>query len=372
MKIIQVITQGHELYGAQKHVLDLSEKLKDDGHQILVIVGSKGNMTNELDLRGISFYELKFLKRNINIYYDIVAFYKLIILFKEFKPDLVASHSSKAGILVRLVCFLYKIPNVFTVHGWSFEEGINTYSRFFFLQVERLMGLISNKIICVSHSSKSYAIKKGVANQSKIEVIYNGINDLNKRNEPIINKEDVRTGLNKRLVMVAGFRPQKDYFTLIMSLKNIVDFEWEAYFIGDGPLLNEMKELVVSLNLENRIIFTGAINNVHAFLESSKIMVLSTNWEGLPLSILEGMSFNLPIIATNLDGIKEEVIAGYNGILVGRKNISELSNALRYLLSNEELRIQMGNNSRKLFLEKFTIENMYLETFKVYSKIATK
>ena len=367
MRVIQVITMGSDLYGAQRHVLDLCTWLNSEGHEVLLLVGSVGKLTDELGSLGVRYIEIKNLKRRINPFNDFLVCIKLILLIRKFRPDLVASHSSKAGILTRLASFICGVPNVFTAHGWSFADGVDKYSSYFYLQIERLMGCISNKVICVSESDRDLAIKKKVAHISKLELVYNGVRDLYKVH--LNNKHIIRQKSFIRIIMVAGFRPQKDYETLVLALAEIKDLPWEAYFIGDGVLIDETKDFVEKFKLTKRIVFTGAIDNVEDYLESADIMVLSTNWEGLPLSIIEGMAYYLPIVASDLDGIKEQVENEVNGFIFYRRNFVDLSLALKRLILDENLRVTMGKNSRKRYLSKFTLDTMCENTFKVYSNL---
>lgn len=366
MKVLQIITLGHELYGAQKHVLELSEMLSQDNHEVVVVVGTEGALTEQLKEKSINYILLESLKREINLFYDFKCIYDLTKIYNKFRPDIVATHSSKAGIVGRIAAWLCGIPNTFTAHGWSFEEGIPEPSRTLFFWIEKLVGKISTKVIAVAELEREYALKKKVIEANKIEVVHYGTKDNYISSRKVISiSEKVK---KFTITMVAGFRPQKDHRTLIEALYELRHLDWCVYFLGDGPLEDEIKEYVKSLGFAEKFHFEGAVSNVDFYLYKTDLMVLSTNWEGLPISIIEGLSFYLPVIATDVAGVKEEVIDGFNGFTFKRGDWNKLKEDILTLFNNIEKREKFSKNSRKLFEEKFTLNMMYSKTLNIYIK----
>jgi glycosyltransferase involved in cell wall biosynthesis len=366
MKVLQVITLFDSIYGAQKHVLDLSEGLKKRGHDVKILTGRKGIISQIAKSKHIDVIEFKSLKHNINLISDIVFLFTFIVFVIKEKPDYIHSHSSKAGILVRIVCFILNVPNCFTAHGWSFEDGIPFIRRNFYRIIETIVGFISFKVVAVSEYGKKYALDLKILNTNKIEVIPYGIN--NNDYVPNIKNYNDRTIV---FIMVAGFREQKDHETLFKALKNINSFDWIIYFLGDGPNEIFFKKLSIDYGIESKCIFVGAVLDTSEYYKKSDIKILSTNWEGLPISILESLSYGLPVIATNVGGINEEVIDKWNGFLFKKKSVEELQFSLEKLLINRKIINELSINSRKLFEEKYTfelmidkIENLYYATDK--------
>lgn len=365
MKILQVITIGHELYGAQKHVLDLCVLLKKNGHEVMVATGTAGTLTDLLDEESIPFKIFTSLVHPINPGKDVKFVKDLISFLKTYQPDLVASHSSKAGLLSRIACRRAKMPNTFTSHGWSFEGGIPFVKRMVFLTAERAAGRISDGIITVAEAGREYGLQKKVAKAAKIVTIHNGVEDIAGQYEKVKNDRFTIT-------MVAGLRPQKDHFTLIEALGKVKHLDWEVFFLGDGPLMEVLSEKTTALDLTDRIHFKGAVSNVGDYLCRSHLLTLITNWEGFPISILEGLSFGLPILATDVAGVKEQVIDDYNGITVPPKDIDAVANALELMMKSPEKLAEMGRNSRELFEQRFTREAMYKKTVALYYNLINK
>ncbi len=363
MRIIQVITIGHELYGAQKHVLDLSQALAKHGHKVLVVVGSLGRLSEELEKAGVAVKHIPSLQRSINPKTDWRCLSQLRQCFAQFKPDLVASHSTKAGILARVACYLDSIPNTFTAHGWSFESGVPFLRRNAFRLIEKFVGMLSCKIITCSEIGKEFALDAGVGTPQKIQPIHYGVDDLGK--DFPRNKQNVFT-----MTMVAGFREQKDHTTFLNALAKLKHLDWQVFLLGEGSLLPDAKQLVKDNHLENRIFFEGAVSDVPRYLSMTDLQVLITNWEGLPISILEGLSFSLPSLASDVSGVREEVIHDYNGLTVPQADVDATAAAIETLISNPDRLADYSNAARALFEKNFTFEAMFSKTLALYEELA--
>jgi glycosyltransferase involved in cell wall biosynthesis len=170
--------------------------------------------------------------------------------------------------------------------------------------------------------------------------------------------------------MVARFDYPKKQSDLIRSLEKIKHLSWSMEFVGDGPLLENAKELVDRFDLRGRVSFSGVRNDVANRLAASDIFVLLSKWEGLPLTILEAMRSGLPVIASNVGGVSETIVEGKTGYLVKRDNSTELINALTKLLSSPELRGSMGREGKIKFQKEFTFDNMLNQTMNVYDSVA--
>ncbi|MEY0174298.1 glycosyltransferase family 4 protein [Providencia rettgeri] len=365
MKIVYVITKADEIGGAQTHVKDLAILFKNDGHDVTVIVGEEGIFTKQLRENAITTIILSELQRNISIFKDLYCTIKLRKLIKSINPDIVTLHSSKAGIIGRLSLMFTSIPVVFTAHGWAFTDGIPAHKKYIFIFIEKIFSYLADKIITVSNKDKELAIKYRVSTPSQQVVIHNGISD-------ILLEECKQSKLatdNIQLISVARFSKQKDHITLFHALKEMHNQNWHLTLVGKGPLLNQMINLANVLGLTDNISFLGEREDVKDLLRISDIFVLSTNWEGLPISIIEAMSVKLPIISTDVGGVNELVSDEVNGYLIDPKNISQLAKKIDFLILNEEKREQFGLNSRNLFLEKFNINSMYIKTKNTYEVI---
>lgn len=361
MKIVEIITKSEPIGGAQMVLFNLVSNLKEE-HEIYVIVGDEGRLSRDLKRIGVNCIILNSLKREISPLSDIRAYRSLKKIIKDLKPDIVATHSSKAGYLGRLVCSKLGIPNVFTAHGWAFTNGVPFQKRMVYLILEKFIGHFSDHIITVSEYDMKIGLKYKIVSPTKVETIHNGTPDF--RNENIFKYDG-----QFRAVMVARFQDQKDHLTLFKALKRLKHLPILVDLIGDGPRQKEFEILAHKWEIGNKVNFLGSKDDVATFLNRSDIFILISNYEGLPLSICEAMSCALPIVASDVGGVNEMINDGVNGYLIPKGNDELLSDKLSYLISNPELVYRMGLESRKTFEEKFSIQKMVSATNKYYRKV---
>lgn len=359
MRLVQIITSGAAMYGAQKILLDLVTRLHEDGDEVLVVVGVPGDLTDRLEAAGIAWTHLPELQRAPSPLTDLRALRKLDRMLREFGPDLVASHSSKAGFLARLVCYWRGIPNVYTAHGWPFEEGVPGPQRWFFRNLEWLVGRFSDSVVTLSPRGRDLALRYGVVPAGRLEMIPTGCPDLGARY--VRDPQEVFT-----ISMVAEFRPQKDHPSLIEALGGLRDRTWRLLLLGDGPRLEEMKALAVSAGIADRTEFLGRVQDVGAYLARTDLLVLATWWEGLPVSIMEGLSFGLPVVASDVSGVREQVVDDGNGLVVPPGDVPALREALRLMLDEPARVARYAARARPHYLEHYGMERPYAATRALY------
>ena len=359
MKIVQLITHMHEVGGAQVHVRDLSTRLVQDGHHISILYGAEKKLADELYVNEIEYIPMKYLIRNMNLIKDFLAFVEMRKSLKQMNPDIVAIHSSKAGILGRLACWSLRIPFVFTAHGWAFTEGVGKNKQFFYRKVEKWIGKITKKVITVCDYDRILALQQQVLASSKLETIHNGVMDQNNPSNQLASNGMVK------ILMVARFDIPKKHLELLEALSFMKELNWHMIFAGDGSLKERCAQYVQEHNMGHKVTFLGNHTNVSELLMDSDIFVLTSSWEGLPLSILEAMSHGLPIVASNVGGIREAVRNSENGFLI-HHNLPEL---LSILIENPMLRKKMGRKSREIYEISFTFERMYHKTFLTYKNL---
>ena len=351
MKILQIITLSEPIGGAQMVLFNNTQAMVENGHDVHIVVGNEGALTERLKSLNVKTTRIPFLQRSISIRQDFKCFRALKKLLKEQQPDIVISHSSKAGILTRLACKSTHIRNIFTVHGWSFTPGVKGIKRYFYLSLEKLMGRFTDHIITVSKFDYELGEKYKIVKPHKMRVIYNGSPDLKAE-----SKEKKAKPLS--ILMTARFSYQKDHTTLFKALKLLKEEELHVDLVGGGELYDMYKSLAKEMNIEHMITFHGETNQIPKFLNAADIFVLTSRFEGLPLSICEAMSVGLPILASDVGGVSEMVTDGHNGFLLPVENHRLLAKKLKTLIENPSLVKALGSNSRKTFLDKFSIQQM--------------
>jgi glycosyltransferase involved in cell wall biosynthesis len=358
MNILFIITRADAIGGAQVHVKDLAVALQKDRHKVLVLTGEKGIYNEDLKQLGVESVACECLKKQINPIADGKSLRYILNIIDLFKPDLIAAHSSKTGILGRLASQITKVPCVFTAHGWSFTTGIPEPGRTIYLWLEKSTAFLADKIICVSEYDRQIGLKAGM-NSQKLLTIHNGMEDIAvelrakpEQSQPMI-----------KVAMVARFDRQKDHATLVEAFK---DLNAELILVGDGPSLDKTRQRVQQLGISDRVSFLGFRQDVAEILAEVQIYALISHWEGLPCTIIEAMRAGLPVIASDVGGVKEIVIDRQTGYVVPRSDVFTLRQKLEYLIDNPQARISMGIMGRQKYESQLTFRHMYDRTLIAY------
>lgn len=359
MRVLYLITRS-EPGGAQVHLLELLRGFRDRA-ELHVAVGKDEDsfLVEAAEALGVRVHILEHLVWPLHPVKDLAALVEILRLIRKLQPHLLHAHSSKAGILGRVAARITGVKSLFTAHGWAFTEGVHASRRALALSLEWIAGRLGNGVICVSQKDLELARDYRIASPSKRWVVWNGIPDTPYRAEPLRNPP--------KLVMVARFSPQKDHSVLLKALAEVKERPWTMELIGDGPLLPQVQALAAELGLGERVRFLGRRLDVDVLLAQAQIFVLTSNWEGLPLSILEAMRAGLPVIASNVGGVPEAVEEGVNGFLVPRGDVLTLSERLAGLMENPDLRGAMGQASRLRYEQYFSVEGMLEKAWSIYA-----
>jgi glycosyltransferase involved in cell wall biosynthesis len=292
---------------------------------------------------------------------DLKAFWEIWRWLGTIRPAILHAHSSKAGGLGRCAAALRGVRTVFTAHGWAFTEGVPLAQKSVMLPAEWFAARITDAIVTVSDVDKDLAARYRVRPRGNVVTIHNGIEADAPQSAP-------ETNGTVNLVCVARFSPQKSQALLVRALQG-VDEPWQLSFVGEGPLEDEVRRLASDRGIDHRVDFLGARDDVGSLLAHSHIFVLPSNWEGFPLTILEAMRAGLPVVASDVGGVREAVIDGVTGYLIPRDDAQALAERLRQLICDRDLRTLLGQRARAVFLSEFVDEKMFAKVQEVYSSL---
>ncbi|HXG28352.1 MAG TPA: glycosyltransferase, partial [Nevskiales bacterium] len=230
MRVALVITRGDDVGGANVHVRDLALGLRDDGHTVCVLAGGEGVFADMLRALDIPVVVLPHLGRALRPWQDLRAFFEILRALRDFRPDIVSTHSSKAGWLGRLAARLLGLPSVFTAHGWAFSDGVPLLPRRVYRLAEKLAAAIGDHVIAVSEYDRRLALDLRVTRPGRITTVHNGIPTLPQTQGADCMRQP------PTLLMVARFAPQKDHATLLRALESLPPaLDWRLRLVGDGP-----------------------------------------------------------------------------------------------------------------------------------------
>lgn len=322
MKVLHVIT-SLVTAGAEHLLVDLLPLLRDKGVNVEICVfnGTRFPFYEQLEQTGIKIH--KFGVKDD--YYNPLHIYRLGQLMKGF--DIVHTHNTSPQLFAALASRLVKTKLITTEHNTSNRRRNKSWLR----PIDKWMYKQYDTIICISDQAKTNLTTYLPELADKICTIYNGIAIHDYRAQCDSGTKSQNDEI--LITMVAAFREQKDQKTLIRAIA-ILPSNYKLRLVGTGDLdlITQCKELANSLNLANRIDFMGMRSDVPALLASSDIIVLSSHYEGLSLSSLEGMASGRPFIASDVDGL-HEIVDGY-GVLVPHGDPQAMADAIKKLATD--------------------------------------
>jgi glycosyltransferase involved in cell wall biosynthesis len=332
-KVLLLITLA-EVGGAQTYVASLLPVLADR-FDVAVAAHGPGPLRDAAAEAGVRFIPLEHVRRSIRPWRDLAGFVELVRLLRREKPDIVHANSSKAGLLGRLAAAAAGVPiRIFTVHGWAFAARSGLTSRVY-RWADRLVQPFTTVTVCVSESERTAGLRAGTCSAERTVVIRNAVSlegtprSRHERERPLV-------------VSVGRLKAPKDFVTLARALAALPADSFEALIVGDGPDRPALETELRRLRLEDRVRLAGERHDVADMLAAADVFVLSSRSEGLPVSVLEAMAAELPVVASRVGGVSELVVDGETGFLVAPGKPRDLAAALESLVADRDLRRHLG------------------------------
>jgi len=376
--VMIVITRG-EAGGAQSHVRDLCQALQARVQFTVVIGGpvQASVLGRELTALGITVCPMPDMVESLNPLQLWPAVQQLTELIRTHKPNLVHGHSAIGGLVARVAAHRTEVPAVYTVHGFGFKPEVPLVRRTAAALAEHMMARWTTHMICVSKYERELAYHLAIDHE-RVHVIPNGIARLP---QPEVAHTDGTSETSAaptqqaanmpRLIMVARMKSPKRHDLLLQALakvRNTLGFELPVTLAGDGPLNAELRAQATSLNLKN-ITWAGDVSHVSELLAQHEMFVLLSDHEGMPITVLEAMRAGLCVLASSLPGIREQINAYQDGILVA--NTPEaVAEKLLQLVRDPHMRKRLGRAAQQKFEDSFAAETMAERVLQVYRQCA--
>lgn len=349
--------------GAEKLVLDICKFIDSEKFEVKIVslFDSQNSVYEEIARENN--IKIIFLNKKIGFDYKIII--NLIKLFKKEAVDIIHTHLYVMSYVLPAAIISKKKVIIHTVHNMANKELRES--------VKKIMK-VAYKYFNVIPVGISPYIAKTISDEYKIEAskipcIYNGIDTraFSKKNnfdDSIINKYDDKT---IRFINVGRFTKQKNHKLLIDAFKIALESNTNLTLklVGDGELRCDIEKYVKELGLSEQIIFRGIQKNVIKELQESDVFIMSSDWEGLPISVLEAMACSLPIISTKAGGVVDIVEQDKNGFIVTLGDRNELSDAI-IRISNDRNLIRSMSEQSKNIVKKYDIRNQVNDYEKLY------
>lgn len=281
--------------GAQRHVRDLLGGAAP-GIEYHLAGGGGGWLRSEAARIGVPVYSLD-LSSAVRPMADLRAYRDVLALVRRIAPDLVHVHSTKAAAIGRLAAHAASVPLVYTVHGWPFQGGLDSAGAVLDLLAERLLRREARRVIVVSRRDGAVAERLGLVPRERLEIVENGIDLRQYRWHP--------GGYERRLEYLGRLERGKGLELLLSVLAGLRNLPWQLTICGTGGLAPLLQRAVRRSALADRVRFAGWVDDPRPVLETSDCLVLPSDKEGLPYSVLEALASGLFVIASAVGGLAD-------------------------------------------------------------------
>jgi glycosyltransferase involved in cell wall biosynthesis len=380
MKVLQVTAVDFTL---KKFLIPLVDEMDKQGFEVHTAC-YKDEIAKELEGKGYIIKHIAF-SRNLNLKSHLKSLISLVKLIKKEKYEIIHAHTPVASIISRLAAKIAGVPlTIYTAHGFYFHENMKPLTYKVAYNIEKFWGkYLSDYLFFQSREDYELAKNNNFNRPERLVHINNGVSG--KRFNPNnydrkfvreslgLNAEDKVIMFIGRIVKEKGIRELLEAFNNLRNKhKNLRLIVVGSGVKGDRDGI-DLESILTGLPDKTRdsIMLLGLRDDIPELLSCADIFSLPSYREGLPRSIIEAMAMGKPVVATNIRGCREEVFPNYNGFLCKDRDAKDLELHLDKILSNKELMIKMGENSRKLFLDEFDerlVLKRQLDVFNQYKR----
>ena len=369
IRILRLIARLN-IGGPAIQAITLSSELPGDRYQTLLVCGSlgpgEGDMTYLAVDKWLHRFVVKELGRNISLLDDLKSLFIIRKIIKRFKPDIVHTHTAKAGTLGRLAVLSLRTPFLLskkirvyhTFHGHTFHSYFNRLKTFIFILVERFLARFTDSIIVVSEQQKKDICDTfKIADEKKVQIIRLGFDlSVYEKNKPkegtlVKNNGSCKNPESLRVGIVGRLTPIKNHFMLLEAINYLrvsakID-RFKFIVVGDGELKTILMKAAEKLNVRDAISFRGWQKDMPAVYSELDAVVLTSKNEGTPVAIIEAMAASRPVVATAVGGVPDLIGSvlekkpdgfqiGERGLILPSENAKALAAALLFVLENRK------------------------------------
>ena len=381
MKVVHFITRLI-IGGAQENtLLTVEDQHRDYGDDVTLIagpgLGPEGSLVERAEGGGFDFHVIEQLRRNINPWRDWSSYRQILQILRDIKPQILHTHSTKAGVMGRAAAVKLGIPVVHTIHGPSFYRGQNPLAYRFSLEAEKWAARRCDRLISVCDAMTEQYVAAGVAPREKFVTIYSGMAvepfldpprpPETVRHELGFEPHHIVIGKVSRLFHLKGHKYVIEAAARVVAQNPHVRF----LFVGDGILRKRFDADIARVGLSDHFTFTGLVppDRVPELITAMDVVVHTSLREGLARVLPQALIAGKPIVSYNVDGAREVTLPNETGYLLPPKSVDALTAAMGELAADAELRRRLGQTGRERFTEQFRHETMTRKIREVYATL---
>lgn len=375
MRLISRMNVG----GPAQHAIFLTQSMQNDQWKTFLCSGFEDHAEeNMLDLaaaRGVFVKRIFCMRRKVSVWNDLIAFGHILWLLWKFKPDILHTHTAKAGALGRMASFFYgRVFLVHTFHGHVFSEYFNSKISGFFLRVEKLLSRKTDVIITLTDSLRDELISKGIQPRRRFCVVPLGLDLERFRQETSarIFREELGVTADVFLIGVVGrlvpIKRHQDLFEALAILRQKYPMVKLA-IIGGGECESPLRSLAARLKVTDHVVFCGFRKDLEKIYPSLDLVVLCSANEGMPLCLIEAMAQGIPIVATQVGGVNDLLSDCPSCKIVNAKSPNELAGAIEWVMNHRDSFKTEALRYRKTAFERFDLKILVRNTESVYQDL---
>lgn len=347
--------------------------LKSMGYDVEVACRDTG-ISERIEKEGFVVHKIPF-SRNPLSFSNLRAFFELLKLMKENKYIMLHAHTPVASFLGRIAGKMAKIPHiVYTAHGFHFHEYGSKLRNFLYYRLEKFAGKFTDILITINKDDYKIANKVKICPRGKI-VYVSGVGvDTNKVKiksveENRLESSEVCFPRKDPIILTIGRLEREknlDHFLYVLSMIKDSGKKVQGFIVGEGPLRSYFQKAVVCNHLSGYVTFTGYFANAFQLISKADVYVFTSSREGLPVSVMEAMAMEKPVVAYNIRGVRDLVVDGETGFLVPFGDIRALAEKISFLLDNPIIAEEMGKKGRSRIIGQFDLDTVLRQMKEVY------
>jgi glycosyltransferase involved in cell wall biosynthesis len=380
MRIVHVITRLI-VGGAQENTLLSCEGQHGRGHEVTLLtgppLGPEGSLMERARGSGYAVEVIDDMRRAISPLRDLRTYRALVRRFGELRPDIVHTHSSKAGIIGRRAAARAGVPVIHTIHGLAFTASTSRWVNAMYKMLERQAAPLTGRIVCVADSMRDQSLAAGIGRREQYVTVYSGMETAAFVNPPVprqhvrrqlgLRDEHIVVGTIARLFHLKGHEDLLDIAPDLCGRYPQLRFVW----VGDGRLRPAFEQRLQRMGLRDRFVLTGLVPpaEIPQLTSAMDILAHPSRREGLARALPQGSLAEKPVITYDIDGAREGVIDGKTGFVLPPFDREKLSRSIAVLLEDGALRRTMGHAGREFAMGRFDARVMVEALEQIYQEL---
>ena len=345
--------------------------LAEMGYEVEVACANTGFVERIRD-EGFTVNEIPFSRNPLNPS-NLIAFVLLLRTFRRKSYRMIHLHTPVAGFLGRIAGRISRVPCIiYTAHGFHFHEYGSKFGNFLYYRLEKLAGKLTDVLITINKDDYKIAVSKSLVSCGKVVYLPGVGVDAGFFSPSRIDSENPEKRKNSitNLISIGRLEREKHCAQILRALKLVrgMKIEFRCTFVGSGKLQRVLIRASEMFGLRDDVVFTGYIEDVRPELAKASIYISASLREGLPVSVMEAMAMEKPVVAYNIRGVRDLVVNGETGFLVPFGDVQGLAEKICFLIQNPEVAREMGRKGRERVLKEFDLKIIMESMRKLYEE----